>query len=180
MLVILSRLIEKPSDDRLGLAHGELLALDLADGVLPTLLAREALTIRDHALIEKSKHEIVLLIARGLDLTLDHDGHSGRLDHGDGVTTAMVRATAGASAIVALGVQAACVTLMILGVRALDLLEHEKPVVIGAAGEVSLVADAVGTAIALDLAEALCLDLLAGGNEEHVVTALAASKTRGI
>jgi hypothetical protein len=66
-----------------------------------------------------------------------------RLNHRGDVATAVVRAAAGAGAVPALGIEAARVALVVLGIGALDDLAREDLVAVGAAGEAAVVTDAV-------------------------------------
>lgn len=119
-------------------------------------------------------------VLAGLSGRLDIGG-SGRevLAHGDvgryDVACAVVGTAARASAVVALGVETAAVALVVLGVGALDRLEHEHLVTLVAAGEVPVVADAVGATRLGNALKVGNIGYVVASREEGEVAVLAAA-----
>lgn len=95
------------------------------------------------------------------------------LGHRDGMAATVVGTAAGAGAVVALGVEAAGVALMLLAVGALDLGELEPAMAVGAASHDLAVADVDGGTAANGVVGLLDVG---GSGEDGVVAVLAASQ----
>lgn len=145
-------------------------------------LASSRVNSRNVALAKQRTNEPRLFI-RGhrplVNLRTGVDKHRGSsLADLDGVASPVIGSAARAGAVVALGIEAAGVTLVILAVRALDRLQREELVPVRAAAEEAVIAHAVGAAISLDIAPAVNVSSLRGiTNEQDEIAVLAAAKS---